>query len=921
MISRNRCKTCGGIIEFDLMARQVECPSCGLITELGEGRTKFLDLYSRADDAWGRKDFDESMKLYEEIVAQDNTQSEAHWGVALSRYGVGYELDPITLKQMPVCNRINRDSILNDKNYLSAIKYATAAEKAKYVERAEEIERISKEFLKIVDKEPPRDVFISYKRTDADGGRTIDSQIAKRLYLILKEKGFNVFFAEESLKEVGGEKYEPYIFAALTSAKVMVLFGSCREHFEATWVKNEWRRFLTLSATDPHKTLIPAYIQCDPYEAMPKELLSIQAFDALSPVFNEEIADLIKKKLGEAKAPAAPKAGRKLADRYATKEKVAAVVKELDCEPDIAAEALIIHQGNVVKTVEYISADSEYKKKMWVCAECKAKNTHDVCHNASCGLSREESQKIARRREEVKKAAEKKKKGSGSMIPYIITGIIIIAIIAVIFNTCGGGGEGGGGGGIVDNSNYISTAEDLMALANSSGEYKLKADVDLSGVDWKPIEGFTGHLIGNGYAIKNLTINTDVDNVGLFSVLEGRVTDLRIENASVTVSGVHENIGILCGTLKSPNQSVMVSGSVTGEKCTNVGGVAGYCDVGANPTFENMTNKATVTGFTNVGGLFGHIYSFMPNGVQIFTATVKNCVNEGTIIGKGEYAGGIAGYVHTEATGFTGESHLAMFECTNKGKVTGVYYVGGIVGFAKAQNRTVSRISDCSNSSVVEAEAYVGGIAGMLSNVLIASCSNDGSTITATAYKLENGVLNACVGGFVGHGTCIENCTNNADINYTGGGSFVGGLMGYSNVGGNISFSKLKNNGSISGHDYVGGIAGQFIDHLGNGANTYVLECNAFENTGAIKGNNYVGGIFGDLYGVIGGFTGECQTFLVDFKNTAAITGNQYVGGLIGNCETNSGSSYIQFYENTGTVTGTADFGEFIGKSKNLILK
>jgi hypothetical protein len=460
-----------------------------------------------------------------------------------------------------------------------------------------------------------------------------------------------------------------------------------------------------------------------------------------------------------------------------------------------------------------------------------------------------------------------------------------------------------------------------MAIANSSGDYALKSDIDLSGVDWKPIEGFTGHLIGNGYAIKNMTINADVDNVGLFSILEGTVEDLRIENANVTVSGVHKNIGILCGTLYAPNQSVTVSGTVTGEKCTYVGGVAGYADLGRNPTLEGMTNKAKVTGFDYTGGIFGYINSYMDNGVDIFTVTVKNCTNEGTVIGKGEYTGGIAGYVYTEATGFTGESHLDVSGCNNTGKISGVLYVGGIFGGAFSENIGVSRITECSNSSAIEAEAYVGGIAGKIVGVCITSCTNDGSSINATGYKLDNGVLYACVGGFVGDGTCLENCTNTVDINYTGGGSYVGGLMGYSSIGGNWSVSKLKNQGNISGHDYVGGIAGTYIDYLVNGANVYALECNAFENTGNIKGNDYVGGIFGELYGVIKGFTGECQTFLVDFKNTAAVTGNQYVGGLIGNCETNSKSSYIQFYENTGAVTGTADFGDFIGKSQNLILK
>ena len=292
-----RCKNCGGNLIMQSNMRSARCDSCDSLFEIDDNRTKFVNDYTQADDAWSRKDFDEAIKHYQNIVDEDNLQSEAHWGIALCRYGIAYEIDPVTLKKMPTCNRINRESILNDKNYLSAIKYAGEEAKKSYKQRAEEIEQISRDFLKIVDKEEPYDVFISYKRTNPDGSRTIDSQLAMKLFLFLKEKGIRAFFAEETLRNVGGEKYEPYIFAALNSARVMVLVGSSKENIEATWVKNEWRRFLHLSQEDPKKVLIPAYLGKDFYQIFPQELLSIQAYDMASPVFLEEITENIKKKL------------------------------------------------------------------------------------------------------------------------------------------------------------------------------------------------------------------------------------------------------------------------------------------------------------------------------------------------------------------------------------------------------------------------------------------------------------------------------------------------------------------------------------------------------------------------------------------------------------------------------------------------
>ncbi|MBE6626992.1 MAG: TIR domain-containing protein [Ruminococcaceae bacterium] len=408
MAQSNRCKNCGGTLLIQPYSKQAECDSCGQVFELDDNRVQFANLYSQADDAWGRKDFDEAIRFYKQIVAEDNTQSEAHWGIALCRYGIGYELDPISYKQMPTCNRINRTSIFDDKDYLAAIKYAGESARAGYMQRATEIDRISKDFLKIVDQEKPYDVFISYKRTDANGLRTRDSEYAKKLYMFLTEKGVRVFFAEVSLRAVAGEKYEPYIFAALNSARVMVLFGSSREYIEATWVKNEWRRFLILSQNDPNKSLIPAYIGGDPYKVFPQELLGIQSYDVGSPVFVDEIYETVKKKLS---AKEKVQGGQTLQAKYASKETVMKLVNELDCDPESAVEALVLMQGDIGKTKDYLRSEPEYKKNYWKCVGCGANNTHDVCHNPNCNTTKVESLDIEAKR----KAYEAKKKSQAAL--------------------------------------------------------------------------------------------------------------------------------------------------------------------------------------------------------------------------------------------------------------------------------------------------------------------------------------------------------------------------------------------------------------------------------------------------------------------------------------------------------------------------
>ncbi len=91
-----------------------------------------------------------------------------------------------------------------------------------------------------------------------------------------------------------GREYEPYIFAALNSAKVMLVVGSKAEYFSAVWVKNEWSRFLKLMKTDRKKLLIPCYRDIDAYE-LPEEFAHLQAQDMGKIGFINDLVRGIKK--------------------------------------------------------------------------------------------------------------------------------------------------------------------------------------------------------------------------------------------------------------------------------------------------------------------------------------------------------------------------------------------------------------------------------------------------------------------------------------------------------------------------------------------------------------------------------------------------------------------------------------------------
>ena len=95
-----------------------------------------------------------------------------------------------------------------------------------------------------------------------------------------------------------GTAYEPYIFAALHSARIMVVLGTRPENFQAVWVKNEWSRYLSLIRYGEKKVLIPAYRDMDPYD-LPKEFSHLQALDMSRLGFMQDLLRGVRKILGD----------------------------------------------------------------------------------------------------------------------------------------------------------------------------------------------------------------------------------------------------------------------------------------------------------------------------------------------------------------------------------------------------------------------------------------------------------------------------------------------------------------------------------------------------------------------------------------------------------------------------------------------
>ena len=290
-----KCKMCGGDLEIKEGMSVAECQYCGTQQTLPRlDSERRANLYDRANHFRRNNEYDKAMALYEQILNEEPTDAEAYWSLVLCRYGVEYVEDPATHKRVPTVNRTQYTSIFADEDYKQAIAHADGAQRAVYEAQAKDIDDIQKGILEISSKEEPFDVFICYKETDASGRRTPDSVLAAELYHELTQEGFKVFFSRITLEDKLGSAYEPYIFAALNSAKVMVVIGTKPEYFNAVWVKNEWSRYLALIKSGAKKALIPAYRDMDPYD-LPEEFSHLQAQDMSKLGFMQDLIRGIKK--------------------------------------------------------------------------------------------------------------------------------------------------------------------------------------------------------------------------------------------------------------------------------------------------------------------------------------------------------------------------------------------------------------------------------------------------------------------------------------------------------------------------------------------------------------------------------------------------------------------------------------------------
>lgn len=264
------CKYCHAKLTVEDSQRVVLCNYCGTEQALpcGLALPDRASQFERANHHRQNGDFDRAMEIYNKILDKNADDAEVYWSLLLCRFGVVYVKDAGGYK--PTINRMQRTSILADEDYRAACKHADAEQREIYMREAGKINDIQRRYLQIVESERPFDVFICFK--DEPKGKAFGQDF----YNLLTSRGYRVFFSAATLKSLAGEEYEPYIYAALQSARVMIVIATGAENVNSPWVKNEWQRFLLLMREDKGRLLIPAVSDMRP-EELPADFSHLEA--------------------------------------------------------------------------------------------------------------------------------------------------------------------------------------------------------------------------------------------------------------------------------------------------------------------------------------------------------------------------------------------------------------------------------------------------------------------------------------------------------------------------------------------------------------------------------------------------------------------------------------------------------------------
>ena len=366
---------------------------------------------------------------------------------------------------------------------------------------------------------------------------------------------------------------------------------------------------------------------------------------------------------------------------------------------------------------------------------------------------------------------------------------------------------------------------------------------------------------GNGHSISG--INQRGENRPLFNF----VYSSEIKN--IYIKYVNENFtsGMAADFVFGAKNSVFRNCSVSGNKNLNnlndcLSAMVCFAD---NCKFIGCTNNANVTGTGSGGTAAGIAYIITENTI------VEDCVNNGKLSMQNGMAAGIAVNVYSST----------IKNCINNGSINGYNIASGIV--IDVQGELIpgtTEISGCINKGRIEANSYYDHYASGICSKYKGNFDSPGKLIISNCVN-EGYVKGGTVAGIIceANGKLeITSCENNGNID---GDDSAAGICEYINNTKNhnkIKISNCKNNGDISAESAAG-----IVDY------GYYFDINNCINNGNILSDRCGGGILAYVYGVNGS----------ELINNGDINAYEYAGGI---CAYDEGKSTYDKLYNSGKI-------------------
>lgn len=252
------------------------------LTQLNAAKVK----YEQAVAAQTARRFDEAIQLYKETNAaaeEAERDPEIRWRIIMCIYGIEYHKSGEIM--YPIIHRPILDPEATSMERQHLIERCEGREDALalYQERLNEIDRILKEYGELMSRQDwDYQVFLCVKQKDANDKTTDDSRVAMDLYRKIKKLGLKVFNSEApECQATYNREWEPRILAALMRSKVLIVVGSCKDYFEAPWVRTEWSRYKWLMDREKatghtDRLIIPYRIKGMNHWDIPQELQTMK---------------------------------------------------------------------------------------------------------------------------------------------------------------------------------------------------------------------------------------------------------------------------------------------------------------------------------------------------------------------------------------------------------------------------------------------------------------------------------------------------------------------------------------------------------------------------------------------------------------------------------------------------------------------